>query len=575
MGDDTIIGGKGDDFIFSNNGAGSGNDTYIYAKGDGNDLIVEGNSPDTDVLILTDLTSDEVELSQSVDDLLIKIKATGEVITVAGHFSNRNGDNNAAGTGLEYIRFADVQWDRAQIQQHAWFRGTDGRDILDGQSTLSNIQLNETFDAGKGNDIIYSGRGGDTFIYARGDGNDVINDGSWHSALDPNDTLKFSDLNASDIELTRSGTDLLVKVLTTGEVITVVGQFTSGEIDTGSGIELIQFANGEQWNCFQIQQNAWYRGTDGADIINAGDSRWDDTIEAGKGDDVIYTGLQSASGSDTFIYSKGDGNDTIHETTWRSFSSTETDVLSLKDIQSSEVSLSRSGSDLLVHILPTNETITILGQFGDNSDVPDSGVEYIRFANGDEWGRSTIHGIATSNAPFFAGTGGNDVLTGSSASQNFYGEAGDDHIDGQGGSDLLYGGLGNDTLVLSVSAPGDLTTINGGVGTDTLDLSGFGAAVWVDLVTNGAEVRTTDQSDLASGTWRDMAQVEQVENITGTAFSDQIAGDAGNNVIVGGVATTSLTRVPATTPSWVAAATTRSRAAWATTSLMAVRVPTS
>jgi Ca2+-binding RTX toxin-like protein len=534
-GDDIIIGGKGDDFIYNNNGAGSGNDTYIYAKGDGNDLIVEGGSTETDVLILTDLTSNEVELSQQVDDLLIKIKATGEIITVAGHFSNRNGSNDAAGVGLEYIRFADVQWDRAQIRQNAWFRGTDGRDILNGQSTLSDIQRDETFDGGKGNDIIYSGRSSDTFIYASGDGNDIIYDTGWHTTgSNINDTLKFTDLNAANVELTRSGEDLLIKVLTTGEVITVASQFASSLIDTGGGIEFIQFANGEQWNRLQIQQNAWFRGTDGIDVIDARNSRWDDTIEAGKGDDIIYTGLQSGSGNDTFIYSKGDGNDTIYENTWRSFSATETDVLFLKDIQSSEVSLIRSGGDLLVRILSTNETITVVGQFGDNSDTPDSGIEYIRFANGDQWGRSTIYGLATSNAPFLVGTSGNDVLTGSTASQNLYGEAGDDRIDGQGGNDLLYGGAGNDTLVLSVSAPGDIATINGGVGTDTLDLSGFGSAVWVDLVTSGAEVRTTDQSDLASGTWRDMAQVEQVENITGTAFSDQIAGDAGNNLIVGG-----------------------------------------
>ncbi|MCA1522853.1 hypothetical protein I6F14_33510, partial [Bradyrhizobium sp. IC3069] len=534
-GDDIVIGGKGDDLIYNNNGAGSGNDTYLYAKGDGNDLIVEGNSADTDVLILTDLTSSEVELSQQADDLLIRIKATNEVITVTGHFTNRTGDNNAAGVGLEYIRFADMQWDRAQIHQNAWIRGTDGRDILNGRGTLSDLQLGATFDAGKGNDVIYSGRSSDTFVYASGDGNDIIYETDWHAAgSNVNDTLKFTDLNEANVELTRSGEDLLIKVLTTGEVITITSQFNSNETDTGAGIERIQFANGQQWNRFQIQQNAWFRGTDGRDLIDARISRMDDTIEAGKGDDIIYTGLQGASGNDTFIYSKGDGNDTIYENTWRSFTSTETDVLVLKDILSSEVSLTRSGGDLLVHILSTNETITIVGQFGDSTDTPDSGIEYIRFANGDQWGRSTIYGIATSNSPFLVGTNGNNVLIGSSANQNLYGEAGDDRIDGQGGNDLLYGGLGNDTLVLSVSAPGNVATVNGGVGTDTLDLSGFGSAVWIDLVTNGAEVRTTDQSNLASGTWRDMAQVEQIENITGTAFSDQIAGDAGNNVIVGG-----------------------------------------
>ncbi|MDF0585064.1 calcium-binding protein, partial [Bradyrhizobium yuanmingense] len=534
-GDDIVIGGKGDDLIYNNNGAGSGNDTYLYAKGDGNDLIVEGGSADADVLILTDLTSSEVELSQQADDLLIRIKATNEVITVTGHFSNRTGDNNAAGVGLEYIRFADMQWDRAQIHQNAWIRGTDGRDILNGRGTLSDLQLGATFDAGKGNDVIYSGRSSDTFVYANGDGNDIIYETDWHAAgSNVNDTLKFTDLNAANVELTRSGEDLLIKVLATGEVITITSQFNSNETNIGAGIERIQFANGEQWNRFQIQQNAWFRGTDGRDLIDARISRMDDTIEAGKGDDIIYTGLQGASGNDTFIYSKGDGNDTIYENTWRSFTSTETDVLVLKDILSSEVNLTRSGDNLLIQILSTNETITIVGQFGDATDTPDSGIEYIRFANGDQWGRSTIYGIATSNSPFLVGTNGNDVLIGSSANQNLYGEAGDDRIDGQGGNDLLYGGLGNDTLVLSVSAPGDIATVNGGAGTDTLDLSGFGSAVWVDLVTNGAEVRTTDQSDLASGTWRDMAQVEQVENLIGTAFSDQIAGDAGNNLIVGG-----------------------------------------
>ncbi|QOZ75368.1 hypothetical protein XH83_07890 [Bradyrhizobium sp. CCBAU 53351] len=534
-GDDIIIGGKGDDIIYNNNGAGSGNDTYLYAKGDGNDLIVEGSTAETDVLILADINSYDVELSQSADDLLIKIKATGEVIIVASHFVGLN----APGAGLEYIRFADVQWGRDQIQQASWIRGTDGRDILDGTQTLSDHFLGQTFQGGKGDDVIYSGyqsgSGSDTFVYARGDGNDTISEQSWRSSgPTETDVLKFTDIGSSDVRLTRSGEDLLIKIISTNETITVVRQFGETVDAPGMGLETIQFANGEVWNRADIQQNAWFRGTDGRDVIDARISRWDDTIEAGKGDDIIYSGLQSVSGNDTFIYSKGDGNDTIYENTWRSFTSTDTDVLLLKDIQATEVNLTRSGDNLLIHILPTNETITIVGQFGDATDTPDSGIEYIRFANGDQWGRSTIYGIATSNAPFFAGTRGDDVLVGSSANQNFYGEAGDDRIEGQGGNDLLYGGLGNDTLVLSVAAPGDVATINGGAGTDTLDLSGFGSAVWVDLVTNGAEVRTTDQSDLASGTWRDMAQVERVENMIGTAFSDQIAGDAGNNLIVGG-----------------------------------------
>ncbi len=52
-------------------------------------------------------------------------------------------------------------------------------------------------------------------------------------------------------------------------------------------------------------------------------------------------------------------------------------------------------------------------------------------------------------------------------------------------------------------------------------------------MTNGAEVRTRDQSDLTAGTWRDVADVARVENVTGTAYADQIFGDAGNNILIG------------------------------------------
>ncbi|MGQ0685617.1 calcium-binding protein [Bradyrhizobium sp.] len=534
-GNDTFVGGTGDDVIISNDAGRTGSDTFIYSRGDGNDLIFESGSQDsaadTDVLVLTDIETGDVELARSGDDLLITVKSTQETITVVSHFQDRGSDNNVAGNGLEFIRFADNVWDRAQIQQAAWIRGTDGRDVL--SNTTTNAQLNDTFVGGKGNDVIFAGRGSDTFIYASGDGSDVINDATNVSVPNATDKLKFTDLDADDVELSRSGNDLMIKVLATGAVITVIGQFSGGLTGADVGLELIEFADGATLGRAHIQQQAWFRGTDGRDFFDPQSTR-DDTFEGGAGDDIIHSGFQSSSGNDTFVYSRGDGNDVIREQTWNSFSSTEIDTLKLTDIDSSDIQLIRSGDDLLVKVLSTNETITVLGQFGDGADAPGMGLEYIEFANGDRWGRDTIASIAASSSPFIAGTNGNDTLIGSAVAQNIYGEAGDDTLDGQGGSDLLYGGLGNDHLVISVSNAGDLVTVDGGVGTDTLDLSGLGVAAWVDLVTNGAEVRTTDQADLNSGTWRDVADVARVENVTGTAFADQISGDAGNNILIGG-----------------------------------------
>jgi Ca2+-binding RTX toxin-like protein len=535
-GNDTFIGGVGDDVIISYDVARTGSDTFIYSRGDGNDLILESQSmeaaSETDVLVLTDIESGDVVLSRSGDDLLILIKSTQETITVASHFQDRLPNNNVAGNGLEFIRFADVAWDRELIQKASWIRGTEGRDVLD--NMVTNAQLNDTFFGGKGNDVIRSGRGSDTYIYSSGDGSDVISDTTSNGAAPyAVDTLKFTDLNAADVELARSGNDLMIKVLATGHVITVLSQFTAGMTSPAAGLESIQFADGTGWGRALIQQNAWFRGTDGRDFIDL-QSGLNDPVEGGKGDDVIYSGYQGASGNDTFVYSRGDGNDVIREQTWNSFSSTEIDILKLKDIDSTDIRLSRSGEDLVVKILSTNETITMLGQFGNSADAPGMGLEHIEFANGERWGRETIASIAASSSPFIVGTSGNDVLVGSAVAQNIYGEAGSDTLDGQGGSDLLYGGLGDDRLIISVSSAGDLVTVDGGVGTDTLDLSGLGVAAWVDLVTNGAEVRTTDQNNLSSGTWRDVADVARVENVTGTAFADQISGDAGNNILVGG-----------------------------------------
>jgi len=121
-----------------------------------------------------------------------------------------SGDNNA-GNGLEIIPLRrHCVGPAKQIQKAAWIRGTDGRDILD--NTATNAQLNDTFVGGKGNDVIFAGRGGRYLHLCQRRRHDVINDTTNHnSAPDAIDRLKFTDLNAADVELSRSGNDLLIK----------------------------------------------------------------------------------------------------------------------------------------------------------------------------------------------------------------------------------------------------------------------------------------------------------------------------------------------------------------------------
>ena len=97
--------------------------------------------------------------------------------------------------------------------------------------------------------------------------------------------------------------------------------------------------------------------------------------------------------------------------------------------------------------------------------------------------------------------GGDDVITGSSASDTIYGQEGHDTIYGGGGHDGLYGGTGNDLLV-GDARPESLTA-------DTLE-----------------EIKTLGTGDALD------AFIDSVEG-TDADGNDQLFGGAGNDVLLG------------------------------------------
>ncbi|NDC57547.1 MAG: hypothetical protein EBZ50_01690 [Alphaproteobacteria bacterium] len=100
-----------------------------------------------------------------------------------------------------------------------------------------------------------------------------------------------------------------------------------------------------------------------------------------------------------------------------------------------------------------------------------------------------------------------------------------DTLIGAGGNDVLYGGGGNDVL----RGGGGTDQLEGGAGIDTADYSDQTMrGVIVDLQLTGGASQRQSYSDAAGDMLYD------IENVTGSDFSDWLIGDAGVNVLRGG-----------------------------------------
>ncbi|MBZ9757297.1 putative Ig domain-containing protein [Mesorhizobium sp. ESP6-5] len=476
---DNYDAGKGDDTFWD----WSGSDTYIYASGDGNDRIDDygGNIlySGTDTLKLIDLNMNDVVLTKSGLDLIITDLQTSQTITILEQLGSSR--------GVESIVFADgARWDRADFLSAAAgaIMGNQANNSLTGTTaadTIISLEGNDTLTGGLGADVLKGRAGSDTYVYAAGDGNDHINDED--GSVTDIDVLRLTDLNAEDVQFSHDDFNLTIKVLSTGETITVDGQFS--DPDQNFGIEKIEFADGSSWNQADIQANAWIRGTDGDDNLYE-NGLWPVTFYGGKGDDYFSPSM----GDDKFIYALGDGNDTysLYNPWFDDPDDIESDTLIFTDILSSGVALSVDGDNLQIRILETNELITIRNQF--HVQPVDAGIEKIVFSNGEEWNSARIS-IEAGEVP----GGSMTILVGSENGESYTGSNGDD---------------------VFVFTDSDGYQIDGGEGFDTASYHTRTEAV---------------AANLSSGEGSDA--FISIENLTGSAFDDHLTGDAGDNKLVG------------------------------------------
>ena len=230
-------------------------------------------------------------------------------------------------------------------------------------------------------------------------------------------------------------------------------------------------------------------GGEGTDYIDGGDG--DDVLRGGGGNNDFLTGKK---GNDTFLFGLGDGDTTIRNNDSLSES---VDILRFDEgVNASDITVSRSNTNLLMTIGSTGEVITLQYFFGYALEE----IDKVEFSDGTVWTTDDLKSYslgATDSSDSLDGFATDDVINGMGGSDTIRGYDGDDTLNGGADNDYLFGYDGNDTL----NGGADNDTLYGGRGEDTLS-GGLGT-----------------------------------DNLKGDSGNDYLYGNEGNDILDGGSGT--------------------------------------
>ncbi len=185
--------------------------SIYYTSGDD---VIKGNKSNygNDTLDLSQYTADQVSFRIVGHDVFIDTPDGS--IELDYQVRNELGD---ARLNIENIIFSDGTLDEAGIAARAIAdQASSGDDVITGS------YQSEAITGGAGNDTLSGVSGSDTFVFAVGDGVDVVTD---YDAA--NDALEFIGINFSDLTITQTGSDVLIEYGTGDQVLV-----------TGAGIDM-------------------------------------------------------------------------------------------------------------------------------------------------------------------------------------------------------------------------------------------------------------------------------------------------------------------------------------------------
>ncbi len=459
--------------------------------------------------------------------------------------------------------------------------GTEGQDTINPGSDDYVIFAgagDDIVNAGVGHNSIYGGDGKDKIVISRSEGtiteiadfnheDDVID----LSALNNNPYDKIKDF--SDLNLTQEGDDVVISLKASGQVMAGTQSYN---LNINQKIILkntnIDQVTGKNFTGITDKasstQDLYINYSDfGGDKIITGsgndtivmDGFGGNTIRSGAGDDKIYlhTGnntIKTGSGNDTIFLSSHvfSGNDIIEDFDPVNDKIDISDLFYLVGKKFSDLKISQQGSDVVLSGL-SRSTFAIRTLTFKNihlSDISEKNFVGIN-ANPTE-GDDVIYGTSSSdninslagNDTIKGGDGddvlnggdGNDNIDGGSGVDTLYGDSGSDQINGGDGNDQIFGGVGNDTLnggngddIISGGDGDDkiygnsgVNTLSGGSGADIFFIengSGITDTITDFSVVNGDQIDVSSVSDV--GSFATLKILQQGQDTLVTISSDQ------------------------------------------------------
>ena len=502
--------GSIENFIFFNTGVLKTADYTLVAGTDGAD--VESTAASSAVW-KTGGAGDDVLQGSSANDILngnagrdrlvgnagsdVMIGGAGDDVLVGGAGGLRDGqtagDILVGGTGLDVAAYdgslaavtaslatggtgGDAAGDKYFDVEG--LHGSSNNDSLEGDSNDNEL-------AGRaGSDQLRGGAGDDLYLFGRGDGADVIIDSSFsedEEIVSATGVLKGPYESRVDVDDRAAGNLVGEHVV----VNTETGEVVYRKAITGSTYGA--WVGGSVTAPPTFDRAAW--------LFTAGGtgSRVTRSLSAGPaGDDTLsledYTGEPGQTGD--------------------------------RSIGLTDINISFVSNDLRITV--GSDTATIQA-FRSGALAAGGAVERLQFSDGSELLLQNLR-FDAAGVLATAGTTGNDLIVGNGVgATSLTGSDGNDTLIGDARANTLNGGAGDDLLV--GGSGGSVDTFIGGSGVDTVSYFGSDAGVIVNLKSGAAGAGPG--SEALGDTY------SEIENLTGSIYSDNLIGDTNANILKG------------------------------------------